>query len=78
MNTKVLIADIPAELLLGLGLLFGTAAIALLALSTESGNYPEFRQWLAEIARLLPRRRFRRRWYANTCRDCPRESELAR
>ena len=77
MNTKALITDIPAEMLLGLGLMFGTAAIVLLALSTESGNYPEFRRWLKAATCLLPRRRLRRRWHFNRCQDCPRSSELA-
>ena len=77
MNTEALISYVPAEMLLGLGLLFGTAAIVLLALSVESGRYPEFRQWLSAITRLLPRRRLRRRWHFNTCSRCSREPELA-
>ena len=65
MDTHALIASAPAELLLGLGILFCAAGIILLALATEAGHYPEFRQWL-ELARALPRRRLRRRWLFNT------------
>lgn len=68
MNTTTLMTDVPAETLLGLGILFGTAAIVLLALSTEAGNYPEFRQGLRAMRHLLPRLRRRRRWHFPTTR----------
>lgn len=77
MNTKALIAEIPAELLLGLGLLFGITALVLITLSTEAGNYPEFRRCLLAITRLVPRRRLRRRWYFNTHQNCRCKSHPA-
>ena len=77
MINKTLMTDVPAETLLGLGLLFGTAAIVLLILSTEAGNYPEFRRWLQSVGRLVTSRSPRYRWYLSLCRGCPRSTELA-
>lgn len=77
MNTTTLMTDVPAETLLGLGILFGTAAIVLLALSTEAGNYPELRRWLQTAGRLVARRRPRHRCYLNLGRGCRRPTELA-
>lgn len=66
MNNSILIADAPTELLLGLGIFFCLAALALFILSIEAGNYRDLSQWLREVHRLLPRNRARRRWYFNT------------
>lgn len=66
MSTQPLIATVPAEQLLQLGLFFGLAAIILLALSIEAGSYPELRQLLRSTRNRLSWKRARRRWYFNT------------
>ncbi len=71
MSTTTLIANVPAEMLLLLGILFFTSATVLLALATEAGTYPEFAQWLRAARRLASRRRLRNCLFLNTSRDCP-------
>ncbi len=65
MNTHALIADLPAEHLLGLGILFFIAALCLLLLSTEAGNYPEFSRNWRNLRTIFRWHRPRRRWYYN-------------
>ena len=72
MNNQTLIASAPAELLLGLGIFFGLAAIVLLLLSAEAGNYPQISGWLQVIRR--SRLRPRRRWYFN--KGMPQRSNI--
>lgn len=62
MNASTLINDVPAEQLLGLGLFFGCAALILVALSAETGNYRDFSDWVTAVKMLAKRRRLRRRW----------------
>lgn len=66
MDTQLLIASAPAELLLGLGILICTTGLLLLLLSAESGNYPEFSYLWRTFRNSLYRRRPRRRWHFNT------------
>lgn len=66
MNTQLLITNVPTELLLELGFFFGLAAIILLALSIEAGNYRELGQLLRHTRNRLSWKRARRRWYFNT------------
>ena len=72
MNNQTLIASAPAELLLGLGIFFGLAAIVLLLLSAEAGNYREITIWWQAIRRC--RLRPRRRWHFN--REAPQRSNI--
>lgn len=66
MNKETLIANAPAELLLGLIIFFGLVAIILFVLSVEAGNYSELTQWLRNVRGTGHRSRLRRRWYFST------------
>jgi hypothetical protein len=66
MNTQSLIASAPAELVLGLGIFFGLAAIILFALAMEAGNYRDLTRWLRDTWNQLSPRHYRRHWYATS------------
>lgn len=68
MDTQTLIANAPAEQLLGLGILFFISALCLLLLSTEAGTYPELGRTWHGLRELFRWRRPRRRWYFNVAR----------
>ncbi len=68
MNTTTLIAQAPAEIILGLVLFFTVAAIVLLALSAEAGNYRDVSRDLRTLRRTILGVRPRRRWMFNTGR----------
>ena len=72
MESQLLIASAPAELLLGLGVFFITSALVLLVQAIETGNYPEVSRCLDRAAGGLSRVRSRRRWWFNlpTSRNC--------
>ena len=46
---SLLIASAPADILIGLGLLFSLAALTLLALAVEAGVYPAVCDWLKVV-----------------------------
>lgn len=70
MDTATLIAQAPAEILLGLALFFTVASLSLLALSIEADNYPELLQFHRYLWRALDFTRPRRRWSFNRPRYC--------
>ena len=74
-NKSWLISEVPAELLLGLGIYFAATAVILLALSIDAGHYPEFSVWLRTFLRDNPWTRHARCWcYFST--PCGRPADV--
>ena len=65
MNTATLIAQAPAEILLGLALFILAAGAILVALSAEAGNYRDLGLALRRLRGTLGALRPRRRWTFN-------------
>jgi hypothetical protein len=59
---SLLIASAPADILVGLGILFALAALTLLALAVEAGVYPAVCDWLKAVQPRGILMRRHRRW----------------